>query len=88
MTLPSRAALGVALVERICRWSPSTGVCDTARPMKPDRVQLALFAALLWLPLAAPAEEAGDGTVISVLSYNIHGLFPLVAKDDPRYMVD
>lgn len=24
------------------------------------------------------------GTAISVLSYNIHGLFPLVAKDDPR----
>ncbi len=32
----------------------------------------------------ASANADGTGTVISVLSYNIHGLFPLVAKDDPR----
>ncbi len=28
-----------------------------------------------------------SGTEISVLSYNIHGLFPLVAKDDPRNLM-
>jgi hypothetical protein len=29
-------------------------------------------------------EVSETGTGISVLSYNIHGLFPLIAKDDPR----
>jgi endonuclease/exonuclease/phosphatase family metal-dependent hydrolase len=33
---------------------------------------------------SAGADADGPGTVISVLSYNIHGLFPLAAKDDPR----
>ncbi len=33
---------------------------------------------------SAGTDPNGTGTVISVLSYNIHGLFPLVAKDDPR----
>jgi endonuclease/exonuclease/phosphatase family metal-dependent hydrolase len=32
----------------------------------------------------AGAEIYESGTEISVLSYNIHGLFPLIAKDDPR----
>jgi endonuclease/exonuclease/phosphatase family metal-dependent hydrolase len=31
-----------------------------------------------------PEPESQLGTEISVLSYNVHGLFPLVAKDNPR----
>jgi hypothetical protein len=53
-------------------------------PLMSHSIYLAIFAALLVLATDAPAVEAGDGTVISVLSYNIHGLFPLAAKDDPR----
>ena len=47
-----------------------------------------LCAALLsTLASASPVHaepEAEPGSVINVLSYNIHGLFPLAAKDDPR----
>jgi len=35
----------------------------------------------------APSESAAEGEepyIVSVLSYNVHGIFPLVAKDDPR----
>jgi endonuclease/exonuclease/phosphatase family metal-dependent hydrolase len=44
-----------------------------------------VMAALL-LPVTCPAADQGEaaGSVIKVLSYNIHGLFPLAAKDDPR----
>ncbi len=32
----------------------------------------------------APVEEIAGGDTFSFLSYNVHGLFPLAAKDDPR----
>jgi hypothetical protein len=42
--------------------------------------------AALFLPVTCPAAGEGEfaGSVINVLSYNIHGLFRLAAKDDPR----
>jgi len=53
--------------------------------------RLALCAALVAAVPSASADtaESGGGSSqggveISVLSYNIHGLFPLIAKDDPR----
>ncbi len=66
--------------------------------MKAGFTRLALCAALVATSPEAGAEElesgtqisesgaeiSESGTQISVLSYNIHGLFPLVAKDDPR----
>ena len=59
--------------------------------MKLDFIRRALCAALVVaLPGAGSAEPesdteaSGTGTEITVLSYNIHGLFPLIAKDDPR----
>jgi len=33
---------------------------------------------------SAWADEGGEPYVVSVLSYNVHGIFPLAAKDDPR----
>lgn len=33
---------------------------------------------------AAPVEGIAGGSTFSLLSYNVHGLFPLAAKDDPR----
>jgi len=59
--------------------------------MKIELTRLALCAALIAIWPAVSAAEPEVGTVISeagseitVLSYNVHGLFPLVAKDDPR----
>jgi endonuclease/exonuclease/phosphatase family metal-dependent hydrolase len=57
--------------------------------MKFEFVRLVLCAALIAAsPGAGAAEPEADfsktGTEISVLCYNIHGLFPLAAKDDPR----
>jgi len=59
--------------------------------MKIEFTRFALCAALIATSPRAGAEEleagtenAETGTEIVVLSYNIHGLFPLVAKDDPR----
>jgi len=66
--------------------------------MKIEFTRLALCAALivsspgigaaeLEIGTESPGSGTGiseSGTEISVLSYNIHGLFPLVAKDDPR----
>jgi len=48
------------------------------------RIALYLFSAVILLSRWAGADDELPGTVISVLSYNIHGLFPLAAKDDPR----
>ena len=59
--------------------------------MKLEFTRFALCLALILISSTAslaepeietPSSEAG--TEISVLSYNIHGLFPLIAKDDPR----
>ena len=33
---------------------------------------------------SAGTDTDGPGSEISVLAYNIHGLFPWIAKDDPR----
>lgn len=45
-------------------------------------LRMILCAAVLLVPALAIAE---DGVrTISVLSYNVHGLFPLIAKDNPR----
>jgi endonuclease/exonuclease/phosphatase family metal-dependent hydrolase len=51
----------------------------------------ALFATSIAASLGAGAtesdartESSGTGTEITVLCYNVHGLFPLAAKDDPR----
>jgi len=59
--------------------------------MRIGPAQLAVFAALIIGTPAARAEEpesnlpnSETGTELSILSYNIHGLFPLAAKDDPR----
>jgi hypothetical protein len=59
--------------------------------MKIEFTRFALCAALLATASVASAAEptAGaatseTGTEITVLSYNVHGLFPLIAKDDPR----
>ncbi len=59
--------------------------------MKIELIRLALCAALAVTPPlagAAKADDAGEiietGDELSVLSYNVHGLFPLIAKDDPR----
>jgi len=53
--------------------------------------QLALVAALLAASLGVAAAEpmtasdsSGQETDLTVLCYNVHGLFPLAAKDDPR----
>ena len=47
-----------------------------------------MVAALLsfgFASIPATGETAGDdGTVLSLLSYNIHGISGLIAKDDPR----
>ena len=53
--------------------------------MKDQLTRLALCAALLAFPPRVDADEPDPeiGTEISVLSYNVHGLFPLAAKDDP-----
>ena len=50
--------------------------------MKGELTRLALCMALLAFPSRAGAAEPEVGTEISVLSCNIHGLFPLVAKDE------
>ena len=47
-------------------------------------LRTALMALLTSASLVHAEPEAEPGSVVSVLSYNIHGLFPLVAKDDPR----
>ncbi|MBW2494546.1 MAG: endonuclease/exonuclease/phosphatase family protein [Deltaproteobacteria bacterium] len=50
-------------------------------------LSVALFATASVVSAAEPTAETAilaTGTEISVLSYNVHGLFPLVAKDDPR----
>jgi hypothetical protein len=59
--------------------------------MKIELTRLALCVALIaiWPAVSAAEPEAGTaiseaGSEITVLSYNVHGLFPLVAKDDPR----
>jgi len=59
--------------------------------MKIDLTRLALGAALIAISFGAWAAEpeietaiSEAGTEFTVLSYNIHGLFPLAAKDDPR----
>ncbi len=52
--------------------------------MKLGFARLALCAALATTPAWADADELEARSEISVLSYNIHGLFPLAAKDDPR----
>jgi endonuclease/exonuclease/phosphatase family metal-dependent hydrolase len=59
--------------------------------MKTEFTRLALCLALIAASpgagaeeLEAGAESSETGTEIVVLSYNIHGLFPLIAKDDPR----
>ena len=44
----------------------------------------ALVAALTSASPVHAEPDAEPGSVVSVLSYNIHGLFPLIAKDDPR----
>jgi len=56
-----------------------------------DLTRLALCATLIAVSFGAraaePEIETADseaGTEFTVLSYNIHGLFPLAAKDDPR----
>ena len=59
--------------------------------MKVEFTRLVLCVALI---VTSPGTGAADletgteiseaGAEISVLSYNIHGLFPLIAKDDPR----
>jgi len=56
-----------------------------ARPAAMIRVGIALFSA--GVVLHAHVARAGDsapGHTFSLLSYNVHGLFPLAAKDDPR----
>jgi endonuclease/exonuclease/phosphatase family metal-dependent hydrolase len=63
---------------------------DAIRTVFPARKQrlawlrTALMALLTSASLVHAEPEAEPGSVISVLSYNIHGLFPLIAKDDPR----
>jgi endonuclease/exonuclease/phosphatase family metal-dependent hydrolase len=59
--------------------------------MKIDLMRLVLCAALISMSFGAWAAEpeietaiSEAGTEFTVLSYNIHGLFPLAAKDDPR----
>jgi endonuclease/exonuclease/phosphatase family metal-dependent hydrolase len=59
--------------------------------MKTDLTRFALCAALIATTFAPSAAEptaetatSETGTEIAVLSYNVHGLFPLIAKDDPR----
>jgi hypothetical protein len=61
----------------------SIRVCDIPVLMKAELKRLALCAALLAFPSRVYAAEPEIGTEISVLSYNIHGLFSLAAKDDP-----
>jgi len=51
--------------------------------VKDELTRLALCAALLVFSSRVDAAGPEAGTEISVLSYNIHGLFPLAAKDDP-----
>ncbi|HXV36650.1 MAG TPA: endonuclease/exonuclease/phosphatase family protein [Myxococcota bacterium] len=46
--------------------------------------RLVFWTALLAAVPALGADEGAAGTQLKVLSYNIHGLFPLAAKDDPR----
>jgi endonuclease/exonuclease/phosphatase family metal-dependent hydrolase len=48
------------------------------------RVIAVCFAVSVLLGSRAWAEEGGEPYVVSVLSYNVHGIFPLAAKDDPR----
>lgn len=59
--------------------------------MKITSTRLRVLALLVAVWSGAAAAELGSdtetdesGTEISVLSYNVHGLFPLIAKDDPR----
>ena len=59
--------------------------------MKIAFTRFTLCLALLVSSSAASSAEPTDetagseiGTEIAVLSYNVHGLFPLIAKDDPR----
>jgi len=59
--------------------------------MKIEFTRFALCSALIVTSYAASAAEpktaaaiSETGTEITVLSYNVHGLFPLIAKDDPR----
>jgi hypothetical protein len=60
-------------------------------PLKIELIRLALYATLIAASPGAGAAEpesatefSKTGTEITVLSYNVHGLFPLIAKDDPR----
>jgi endonuclease/exonuclease/phosphatase family metal-dependent hydrolase len=43
-----------------------------------------VFAVSALLGSSAWAEEGGEPYVVSVLSYNVHSIFPFAAKDDPR----
>jgi len=47
------------------------------------RAICATLSVLLLSPLRGAAEQP-SGRIVSVLSYNVHGLFALIAKDDPR----
>jgi hypothetical protein len=44
--------------------------------------------ALLLLSLLAPGRPAQADSLVSVLSYNVHGLSPLLAGDDPRRRIE
>jgi hypothetical protein len=45
---------------------------------------IAAFSGAVAAELETDTESSGTGTEISVLTYNVHGLFALAAKDDPR----
>jgi hypothetical protein len=59
--------------------------------MKIEFTRLALCVALITSSFGSAAEgpetataRSEAGTEITILSYNVHGIFPLIAKDDPR----
>jgi len=56
----------------------------TQRNLRVSALVVACGAVLLLVALLAPVGAARAESAISVLSYNVHGLSPLIARDNPR----